>query len=459
MTEGRKYDMVSRLRFEAILFLSLCATTMAQAQTSPPEMHLTLPQALDMALKQNRNLVLARLAVLSSENKKTIARSYYFPEIHNSSTVLHITELTHIVVPQNSLEVGGIPLPSHDTVISQGALDTYTSGTQLVQPITQAFKIHASNQAATADIHLAQIQETQAENQIALKIRELYYGILISRLKQKAAQEDLKVSQAKQQEAGAAIQNGSALEVSSLEARANMLNAQQAILTLTQQEEDTTLTLVNVLGLPLSTHLLIEPDSSADTEENPLPDRSEGLRLAQEKNTEVRAAREKVMKARAGVAVARSAYIPDITGLARYSYQSGIPFLVHNFGSFGANFNFDLFEGGRRSAQMHDAQVQLELAQTDLSRLQDDVAVQVESSYNKLERVESLVTVLSELTKVRDEAARIVDRQYEQSTILDSDRSQAHAQAAAAAANLLEARLSLALARNDLKQTIGIVPR
>jgi outer membrane protein TolC len=85
--------------------------------------------------------------------------------------------------------------------------------------------------------------------------------------------------------------------------------------------------------------------------------------------------------------------------------------------------------------------------------------VQVESAYNKLERVESLVTVLSELTKVRDEAARIVDRQYEQSTILDSDRSQAHAQAAAAEANLLEARLSLALVRNDLKQTIGIVPR
>jgi outer membrane protein TolC len=103
--------------------------------------------------------------------------------------------------------------------------------------------------------------------------------------------------------------------------------------------------------------------------------------------------------------------------------------------------------------------VQLELAQTDLSRLQDDVAVQVESAYNKLERVESLVTVLSELTKVRDEAARIVDRQYEQSTILDSDRSQAHAQAAAAEGNLLEARLSLALVRNDLKQTIGIVPR
>ena len=76
-----------------------------------------------------------------------------------------------------------------------------------------------------------------------------------------------------------------------------------------------------------------------------------------------------------------------------------------------------------------------------------------------LERVESLVTVLSELTKVRDEAARIVDRQYEQSTILASDRSQAHAQAAAAEANLLEAKLSLALARNDLKQTIGIVPR
>ena len=37
---------------------------------------------------------------------------------------------------------------------------------------------------------------------------------------------------------------------------------------------------------------------------------------------------------------AKSAYIPDITAFARQSYQDGVPFLVHNFGTFGVNLSF-----------------------------------------------------------------------------------------------------------------------
>jgi hypothetical protein len=45
------------------------------------------------------------------------------------------------------------------------------------------------------------------------------------------------------------------------------------------------------------------------------------------------AAEEAVRKARAGVAAAKSAYIPDITAYVRHSYQDGLPFLVRNFGT------------------------------------------------------------------------------------------------------------------------------
>ena len=47
------------------------------------------------------------------------------------------------------------------------------------------------------------------------------------------------------------------------------------------------------------------------------------------------AAEQAIRKAEAGVAAAKSAYIPDITAYARQSYQDGVPFLVRNFGTFG----------------------------------------------------------------------------------------------------------------------------
>ena len=100
-----------------------------------------------------------------------------------------------------------------------------------------------------------------------------------------------------------------------------------------------------------------------------VPSREECIRIAQEHSPEIRAAKQSVVKARAGLAAAKDAYIPDITGLARYSYQSGIPLLVHNFGTFGVSFTYDLFDGGRRIAEIKDSRTLLSEAELNLEKV------------------------------------------------------------------------------------------
>ena len=112
------------------------------------------------------------------------------------------------------------PIPGHNVVVDQGSLTTYTSGTGLEQPITQMFKIHASNLAATADINTARIQLDQAQDEVALKARQLYYGLLIAQLKQEAATEELSASRVKAQESTDSVERGQALEVVALESNA-----------------------------------------------------------------------------------------------------------------------------------------------------------------------------------------------------------------------------------------------
>src|SRR5215470_8500671 len=146
------------------MFLQVEFPAAAAAQHNAP-MELTLSQAIDLALKQNRSLKLAQLAVVDSEQKKKITRADYFPRIDNESTAFHVTELQQLVVPQGSLGVG---LPPNTAVIGQGTFTAYTSGTGLQQPLTQMFKIHEDNRAATADINSARIHVNQAENDITL---------------------------------------------------------------------------------------------------------------------------------------------------------------------------------------------------------------------------------------------------------------------------------------------------
>src|SRR5258708_39548865 len=177
----------------------ICQSGRAQNSQS---LQLTLYQAIDLALKQNRDLKLARLSVTDAENKKEIARSAYFPHIKNESSILHVTELAGVEVPAGAFGVPAAtgPIPSQRLFIDQGALTSYTSGTQLIQPFTQMFKIHESNRAAAADINTAKIQLTQTENEIALKVRQLYFGFLMAQLKLEAAKDEVSASEVKNQE-------------------------------------------------------------------------------------------------------------------------------------------------------------------------------------------------------------------------------------------------------------------
>jgi outer membrane protein TolC len=420
---------------------------------------LTLAQAIDLALKQNRSLQLAHLAVTDSEHKKEIARSAYFPRVKNESSFLHITELAGVEIPAGAFGVSTATgaIPAKNLFIGQGSETAYTSGTGLAQPLTQMFKIHESNRAATADINTAKIQVNQAENEIALKVRQLYYGLLVGQLRLKAATAEVTASELKVQESADAVAQGRALEVAALESRAGLLEARQATLAQKLQIHDLALALDDLLGLPLSSQPKLDEGTSAAP--LAISSREECLRIAQDRSPEIRSAQQAVIKAKAGLAAAKDAYIPDVTGLARYSYQSGVPLLVHNFGTFGFSLSYDVFDGGRRNAEIKDSRTLLLEAELSLAKIKDELTVQVETAYDKVEQFESMVGVTEESLGVREEAARLADRQFEQDAALASALEEAHAKAASAKAAFLEATLGLSMAQAELKRTIGQIPQ
>jgi outer membrane protein TolC len=420
-------------------------------------MPLTLSQAIDLALKQNRELKLAQLAVVDSEHKKEIARSAYYPHISNESKISHITDLAGVEIPAGAF--GNHPstglIPAENLFLDQGANTSYTSGTGLDQPVTQMFKIRESNRAAAADIKSARAQANQTQNEIALKVRQLYYGVLIAQLKQQAAQEEIAASQVKLQESLDEVERGQALEEVALESRASALDARQTALVQRLQIHDLTISLDDLLGLPLNTNLVLEADNSTPAA---VPAREECIRIAQDRSPEIQAAKQSVEKAKAGLAAAKDEYIPDVTALARYSYQSGIPFLVHNFGTFGVSFTYDLFDGGKRVAEIKDSRTLLSEAELNLARIEDQVTVQVEKAYDKVEQLQDLVGVADQVVKTRAEASRVTERRFEQTSALASARSEAHAKEISSQASYLEATLGLSLAQGDLRRTMGEQP-
>jgi len=426
-------------------------------QTTP--VHLSLEEAIDLALKQNHSIHLRSLSVDEMRSKKDEARSNYLPQIKTSGSVLHVTELAGIQIPAGafgSFPSAG-PIPAQSLFIDQGSATGYTGGVGLEQPLTQLFRIHQANIAAKQDVLVAQTELDQTEDAVALQVRQVYYNILINQQKLQAAQEQLAAAKVKDEESRSDFQRGNALEVAVLQSNAGILQAQQQSLTLKLQGENLRRQLADILGLPVRTPL--DLDSTTTAQSIAIPARNEAVEQALKQNQELRAARQTLEKAKAGLAAAKDAYIPNVTALSRYSYQSGVPLLVHNFGTFGFTLSYDLFDGGSREAQMREARTKVRSAEVAIDKLQSGIEVQVQAAYDRIDELRQMVDVAEQAVKVRAEATRLSDRQLEQNATLNSARSQAHADLSNATASLLEANLGLSLAEADLKRTIGQMPR
>jgi len=115
--------------------------------------HLTLTEAVHLALAQNRALKIARLKVLENEQKKAGEHSGYFPALTNQSNVVHTTETTQIGIPTGALGVvNGTAIPAQELSLGQGKNTFVSSGTMLAQPLTQLIRVRAQNRIAAAEV-------------------------------------------------------------------------------------------------------------------------------------------------------------------------------------------------------------------------------------------------------------------------------------------------------------------
>jgi outer membrane protein TolC len=437
--------------------VTLTAFLLCVSLARPDEVRrLTLSEAVHLAVEQNRTLKIARLRVKENQERKAGARSAYFPTITNQSNALHISELQNIVIPPGSLgTAAGASIPAQSISVEQGKNTLLSSGTMIAQPLTQLLRIHQENRIAAAEVATSQDELKNAEDEIALQVHTLYFGILVAQLQKKAAEQETSFASESLRENENDIRGGSALQVAEIQSRAELLQGQQSVLTAELQIADYMTELNDLLGLPLDTKLELDTQVSTNFALRP---KAEYVKTAWDENPEIRAAEEAVTKARAAEAAAKTAYIPDITAYARHSYQDGVPFFVRNFGTVGVNLNYTLWDFGKRRAAVREHADQLAEAEQNLEHLKEQVAVEIERSYNKLERTRSMVNVATQVAKLRQESERLTTDQAAQGIVLISDVKQATAANYKARADLLQATLGYVLAWAELQRTVGQAP-
>ena len=446
-----RHSLIAAALFMGAVFVQGQQTVSTAART------INLHDAVDLALKHNHNVRIAALHVEEDQHAKQIARSAYLPTIRNDSTFGHLTDTQFIAIPAGSLGiVGNSAIPSQQVIINQGEVNVIASGTGLTQPLSELFKIKAENDVARADLNASREKARGVENDVALKVRQLYYKILVLQSKQQAIEASIRAVEDLQSERVEQVKYGSTLEVDVIESKAQLLQAKQDLLTTELQLSDLRVQFNDVVGLPLRTNIALNPDVPEPFESC---EREQCIKLALDSQPEITEARAEVEKASAGVRAAKREYIPDIEAFARYSYAENVPFLARNFGTFGVHFGYDLFDGGKKRARLRERDAQLAQAKENLARISDEIEVRVQTAYNKVERTRQMVAVSQELLATRQEARRVAAQQLQQGAYLRSQADAAAAQEFAAQTLLLQSQLEYAQAQDELTEAIGETAR
>jgi outer membrane protein TolC len=436
---------------QSLLLVLLALTCVARAETR----RITLDEAVGLATHQSSTAKLAHLKAKEMDAKVTEARANYFPVLSNESDAAHLRNIEHMEIPMGSLGVyqipGIFPIPGKNVSLPLGHHDFLLSTTTAAQPLTQYFKIHAGVNVARADAGIAHSDEHRAENEITLKMKQLYFGLLSAERRKQAAELRIAAGEERLNEARNGVEAGAILQLKVLEGQAQIAEARHALGSLEDAISDMRVEFNDLTGLPLDTDVeLVAPEpETTDVTAGDL------VTEALAHNPEVAAAEQTVKKARAGLSAAHAEYIPEVGAFAQYVHQDGVPLLTENNGLLGVRMNWTLLEFGKRSGQVRERKAQVAEAEENLSHVENRVRVDIEKEVRKVRRAETGLEAARESVAARAEMRRITANQVEANTANASALKEAEGQLAEAEAGLFQAEAERSIARAELERTVG----
>ena len=436
------------MRYRAILVTAMACTPALVAQ------RLTLGEAQHLAIERNRSLKLARLKVEENEHKRLGARSDYFPKVLADTNYLYFSEKLGTSLNAGDIGLGILPppLPSIPIPINLVKQNLLFGGATVAQPVTQLWRVRQGLKAAASEEEISRAQLAKGQREVAYAVEQLYYGVLVSARQKNAA--ELKITAAEEQlkDARNAVDKGTALAVAAIGRRAAVLEARQSLLMIENQMSDYREAFNSLLGLPVATQLeLVEPPRPAPV----ISSADEAVQIAIRESPEAQEAARMVEKAHAGVTAARAEYIPDVTIIGQYFYQTGIPTLPGSFAAIGGRASYTLFDFGKRRELVKQRRSQLEQAEENLRRVREELEVAARKGYRNLEQSLAMIGTAREAEQLRVEGERLNLDQFELGLALKSAYLESQAARASAEADLLRAEVGWRLAYAELKRLIG----
>jgi outer membrane protein TolC len=420
---------------------------MSELQATSQEtgtIRLTLEEARQQALANNNQLQLGNLNVQAAIHATEAARKDYFPKILGSAFYFHFDDDLGKVVTTRGREIGGgtgplglitlptiqVPATSREaSVVNQDA----AFGMLLVaQPITKLIAVSANVDLHRAEQEIAAAQLDKGTRDLLSGVSQVYYGLLAARRIQSVL-----TLQANALEPLLKAKPDPKLRLASLEIRKGLVETDKQIAELSAQ-------LCQLIGLPPCTVVeLVEPVLAPIR----VTCSGEAVDLALANNPQVREAQQSIVKAQAGLKVARMDYLPDVNVFGAYMGQSAADYMQDDFSAIGVSASYTFFDWGKRRNILRQRETQIALAAQNVTVTIETVRQEAHKAYLAYRQAEQNLEIATETAKANQE----LEAQAQD----PATRMAAQAATAKAALEQMQAELAYRLAHAKLLAAIG----
>ncbi len=441
-----------RIYFEALSLL-LATTLAAWGQQSTPRAAevLSLDEAVNIALQNNRSLKIARLNVDKGEDEIRSIRTSRLPSTHfyalvSQDIVKHETNLTNPVT-------GIFPGIGPFFTFSTPSRPTAVFAAQVLQPISQQYRIGLAINA----VKLARDEEQQKlrseEQSLVNNVKQTYYGLLQSESALENVRDEVKSYRELDRVTGEFVLQQVVLKSDHLQVQTRLARAEYEALDLTNRLSTQKEQLNRLLGRDVLTDFSVGPAADATVFEY---DISASRRLALERRPELSEARLKVEQAKLDKRVKKSEYIPDVSvGFTSLSLRNFDEVVPKNIASVGVVMSWEPFDWGRKKRQLAEKSKTIEQAENALKETEEQILIEVGDKFRRLQQTQQALRVarLSQDTEL--EALRVSQGRYKFEAALLTEVLQSQAKLADANNQYQQALLSFWTAKAELEKALG----
>ena len=350
------------------------------AQDEPPA--LTIDEAVKLALERNPEMHIAQDELSELKGKITEVRSGAFPQVSFQGYGLRLRDPSIL----NSSSFDKVPKEFKDALVPV-ANNMFDLGLSVKQPLYNAGKVRTALKLAQESLGEKEASKEAVRQQLTFRVFQAFNDLLLADADLQVVRETHRQRSKHLEQARDRFKNGVATEIDVLRSEVNVANMEPDLIRAENRVRLARAALNNLIVVDLEAPTRVV----GSLEYHPWPAGS--LEEIQKRTLDLRpellAARKLVQQARLtrSLAGAENKLTVDMEAQWGYAVREPKNFFSNDYSRWNLTFNFKLplFDSGRKSGLIVQADSRLHAAQQRLVQLENNVRLEVKQAYDDMQ--------------------------------------------------------------------------